>query len=159
MSHGDPERRASIAIDSALHNIALVGLAVKGICTQLPFDEKTAFQLELCVVEAVTNVVKHAYQGQAGQEVAVSLAVGTDRLVITITDHGRPGLCLDAPRRAVEPAGLDAAPEGGVGLVIINTVMDSVEYSSEEGRNVLRLVKWFSHGGGGESGQGDGLAG
>jgi serine/threonine-protein kinase RsbW len=58
-----------------------------------------------------------------------------DRVVITITDYGG-----SFDPSAVPAPDLDALPEGGLGLFIIESFMDDVVYSPGP-PNILRLTK------------------
>jgi serine/threonine-protein kinase RsbW len=87
-------------------------------------------------VEAFNNAVIHAYQGQVAGPVEVELSVSADRLSLKVIDEG----VSFAPEDVPEPD-LDALPEGGMGLFIMKSFMDHVEYHREDGRNVLTMEK------------------
>lgn len=87
-------------------------------------------------IEAFNNAVIHAYRGRPVGPVEVELAVGHERLALKIIDEGR-GF---RPENVPEPD-LDALPEGGMGLFIMRSFMDSVEYHREQDKNVLTMVK------------------
>jgi len=136
-------RSIRLSIDSRLDHTALAGLAVHGVVRGFGLDESEAYLLELAVVEALTNVIRHAYAGRAGQPVEILLTVGEAGLALELRDHGRamdPGLLAQAGE-IPEPRSLDDLPEGGLGLAIIKQVMDEVSYASREGVNVLRMTK------------------
>ena len=80
----------SFSIDSHLGNVSLVAVAVNRICVQLGLDDLSAGQVELCVAEAATNAIRHAYHGEPGHTVVIALAAGTDQLNIEVSDSGTP---------------------------------------------------------------------
>jgi len=131
-----------LTTDSALEHSALIGLAVRGICSRTVPDEDDAYLLELCVVEAVSNVVRHAYGSRPGNQVEVEVETGPERLAFRIRDRGKAmdTAMLDAPPMR-PPSSLDELPEGGMGLPIIRETMDEVAYSSRGGVNELTMVK------------------
>jgi len=130
-----------LTIDSQLDNVFLVGLAVNEICRVVLPDEVNAYQAELCVVEAVTNAIKHAYKGEPGHRVELTLAVEEDGVVFRVCDTGVPmPQPLDTRAAAKNPPLL---AESGRGLFIISAAMDEVSYVSHEGTNVLTMVKRF----------------
>lgn len=87
-------------------------------------------------IEAFNNAVIHAYRGRPIGPVEVEITVDTDALKLRIIDEGR-GF---RPENVPEPD-LDALPEGGMGLFIMRSFMDSVEYQREHEKNVLTMVK------------------
>jgi serine/threonine-protein kinase RsbW len=130
-----------LTIDSHLEHIGLVGLAVQGLCSYVGFSEVEAYQIQLCVVEAVTNVVKHAYGAQAGHEVRVEVTLNPDRISFRIMDEGKTMKPLSREPLEFAPTNLAAIPEGGLGLHIIQTVMDEVDYQTADGTNILTMHK------------------
>ena len=77
-----------LIIDSRLENVSLAGGAVRGIADTLSMDMTARYQLELCVVEAVNNAIKHAYHCQAGHTVEVDILLYPDSLTFKICDSG-----------------------------------------------------------------------
>lgn len=132
-----------LVIDSNLEVVFLAGLAVRAFCSFVPFDEVAVYQVELSVIEAVNNVIKHAYGNQKGHEVEILVLLHLDRLSFQIRDTGLP---LDPDRIQTmdfDPDNLGALPEGGMGMHIMQSVMDQVEYRRCGDYNVLTLSKFF----------------
>jgi len=140
------ERQIKLTIDSCLHNVFLIGLAMNRICSYLGFSELDAYQLELCVVEAINNVIIHAYGKEAGHEVEVIFSLHQDKLVIDVCDAGKT-MAHDVLEKKnlssldFDPEDLGSIPEGGMGLVIIKEIMDSTGYKTENGKNCLTMTK------------------
>ena len=150
-------REVRLIVPSRLEAVREVGEAVRALWADLRLDEVVAYQMELAVVEAVTNAIQHAYGGASGHEVKICAALRGDCLAVEISDTG---IAMD-PRRLEQPPAVldfdpqrrDRLPERGFGLTIIREVMDGVEYLSAGGRNTLRLYKRLpveseAHGGG-----------
>jgi serine/threonine-protein kinase RsbW len=139
----EQEARISINIDSRLDQVHLVGYAVHGICSQLGLGDIVVYQIELAVVEAVNNAIKHAYGTRAGHPVEVVISVNEKRLQCEICDRGetlpflQKGQVLD-----FDPRNKRDLPEGGMGLHIMEQVMDEVTYHvRDDGWNCLILSK------------------
>jgi len=128
-------------VDSKLKNVSLAGVAVRGICSYLSLGDVDAYYLELCVVEAVNNAIKHAYDNEEGHVVEVDITYSSEEIVLDISDRGKSMSLYDATLPDYDPEDLKALPEHGLGLYIINTVMDTVTYTSEGDRNTLRMKK------------------
>ncbi len=109
----------------------LVRHAVHGV----GMPPEMAAAVELALVEACANVVRHAY-GDAGGEVEVRVAVVPGALVrFQVVDWGRS---FDPPERWGLP---EENVTSGRGLFLIHTLMDQVHYGRLEGANVLTLEK------------------
>jgi serine/threonine-protein kinase RsbW len=135
----------SLMIDSDLDKVAHIASAVRGVCASL-LSTDDADAIELSVVEAINNVIKHGYHGQPGKDVQVLVSLQPDRVVIEVLDRASPmqSDLLDQAtedRFAFDETNLDEVPEGGMGLALIRMNMDEVEYSSAGGENRLRMVK------------------
>lgn len=136
------KQRLRLVIDSDLENVAKVGTTVQSLCVQASFSEIEAFHVQLAMVEAINNVIKHAYGDQSGHDVTIDISVDADKLVFVLTDTGKsmPPFAI-TPSLEFDPDDLDAVPEGGMGLFIIHSVMDKVDYQACDGRNVQTFVK------------------
>jgi serine/threonine-protein kinase RsbW len=139
-------KEIKLIIDSKLEDVALVGREVNKLCSAAgrPFLE--ASDVELCVVEAVTNSIEHAYRLKAGHQVEVTFAIYSDELIVGVCDTGEPmdPKLLeekDASFFLLNPDDLGSIPEGGRGLAIIKEIMDSVAYTSKEGKNCFTMKK------------------
>lgn len=128
-----------LSIDSELGNVHLVGLAVHKICEYLGLDDEGCSHVELAVVEAVTNSIRHAYGGAPGHLVEVVATVDPDHLRLEVIDDGRP--VPAAVRRHPPPPPIEELPEGGYGMFLIFELMDSVDFERRDGRNVVVLTK------------------
>lgn len=131
------------AIDSRLENIGLVGLAVQTLCSDLGLNKVEAYRVQLCVVEAVTNVVKHAYNCQPGHEVTITISINPDRISFRIRDTGKALKLMSRKPLEFDPADRAGLPERGMGLHIIRQVMDEVDYHTVDGTNILTMHKYL----------------
>lgn len=96
--------------------------------------------LELTADEAVTNVINYAYPEGSPGPVRVRLAKEGDWLVMTIEDDGEAFNPV-----GVEAPDLDSSLEerriGGLGLYLMEKMMDRVERTRSQGVNRLVLSK------------------
>jgi len=130
-----------MSIDSCLEDVVLVSLAIRGICRNILQDDEIPGQMELSVVEAVNNAVKHAYDGLPGHEVRVMITLCDDRIIIAVSDSGRAMTAAEPSEPDVNPNDLGNLPESGMGLMIIRAAMDQVDYRSQDGWNTLTMTK------------------
>ena len=88
--------------------------------------EEDLFALEIAVAEALTNVVRHAYEneppGPDGKDIEVRLRIDADELRVDVRDWGEKfELAADAG-----DIDLDEPQTGGYGLYILKELMDDV---------------------------------
>lgn len=135
----------SLSIDSDFDKVSLLARAVRALCEDmLSPDDQDA--VELSLVEAINNVIKHGYHGERGKDVQVAVGLQADQVVIEVIDHAppMPAQVLDnasEDRFNFDETDLADIPEGGMGLALIRMNMDEVEYRSNESENRLRMVK------------------
>lgn len=134
-----------LAIDSELRDVWLVGVAVQAICLGAGMDQFEAESVQLAVVEAVNNVIIHAYNSLPAQPVEIEVTIHPDRLVFQIKDSGEPMPPDSASRQAhdMSPEIIDiySLQEGGRGLLIIQNVMDETSRETIQGKNILTMTK------------------
>jgi anti-sigma regulatory factor (Ser/Thr protein kinase) len=100
------------------------------------YDEELQSQVELAASEILTNLVRHAYGDQSG-DVEGRILAGADAIQLEFFDHGRP---FDPD--AQPPPDRDDPQEGGYGLLVVEGIMDEVEYrAGTPDGNYWRLVK------------------
>jgi sigma-B regulation protein RsbU (phosphoserine phosphatase) len=100
-------------------------------------DDDDHYQLLLAVNEAASNIVRHAYHGQAGDSIMVSSDLFADRIVIRLSHYGAS---FD-PSAALPPS-FDGSREGGFGVYMIEQCVDEVQYlSAPDGKNTIQIVK------------------
>jgi serine/threonine-protein kinase RsbW len=96
---------------------------------------RQANRLRLVLVEAYSNVVRHAHREQPNLPVLIRLELKDRDLHLEIWDYGR-GYDLST----YLPPTPEAHQEGGYGWLILNRLMDKVEYRLQiNGRNCLTM--------------------
>ena len=142
-------RRVKLIIESDLDDVPLVGIAVNRFCSYAAFSETDAFNIELCVIEAVTNSIKHAYGEKSGHEVMVIFTLSDNEAVFEICDKGKPMdperlKNADLANSHVEKQHINSIADSGRGLGIMKEIMDDVEYRTGDEFNCLVLKKSVS---------------
>jgi serine/threonine-protein kinase RsbW len=118
---------------------------VRGLAIEAGFLDHALGDIELAVVEACANVVKHAYRNQTEASAPVDIEVWVEEvgLWVVITDRGEPfeppGERLSRP----DPAQLVTRQQrGGLGLYFIQNLMDEVTWDIRPGEhNRIRMLK------------------
>ena len=130
-----------LVIDNNLADVSLMGSAVKALCV-LFMPESACIQVELCIVEAVNNVIKHAYRHQSGV-IEVQVRFYADYGEFMVCDQGEAMAPREAPSFEFDPLDIANLPEGGMGRFLIHRIMDQVSYTAGVEGNCLRMVKYW----------------
>jgi len=123
--------------------LCVVRNALSELTAKLGFSESECRAVVLAVDEALTNIIRHAYLGDPEQSIEASFhrihvegdGKSGDALEIVLEDSG-----VTPPEKMCGRALEDVRP-GGLGLHFIRESMDTVEFSRNNGKNQLRLVK------------------
>ncbi len=99
--------------------------------------------VEICLTEALNNVIKHAYHGVTRYGIDINIRKNEKCLEIEIIDTGDPRTKLDVPKLDFDPNDIQNLPESGMGLYIIDQLMDEVNYITLNGKNFFTLKKWL----------------
>lgn len=134
-----------LIIDNNLENVFLIGLSIQGLCSYAPFNEVDAYQVQLAVVEAINNVIKHAYGEQSHHTVELSVSLHWNRMVFVVLDRGKKFSDFPKQELKFDSQDLQSLPEEGMGIFIIQNVMDEIQYQSDQGINLLKMVKYFKN--------------
>ena len=116
----------TLKITSAVDAVSPLGEAIQALCFYATGSESYALDMQRAVVEALNNVIMHAYGNQPGHDIIVQWSCENNYLRIDITDYGLSMSALPTPTL---PA-FDA--ENGRGWWIINSCLDEYYYKVEE---------------------------
>lgn len=130
---------------STLAAVSKVGAEFREIAT-VEFGDEVAGLLDLGLVEAMTNVVRHGYRGASDGFLSINCLNYIDYLMIDIVDSGDsiPPHAFKQANGEVfqfDPSDIDAIPSGGMGLSLINLIFDNINYHTENNKNTMTLVK------------------
>lgn len=137
------EKTFSLAVPSSTENLSMIRDFTSKVGERAGFDENQIAFLALAVDEACANVIEHAYKEDPTHQVTVRAMLDDAKLALEII-HGGEAFDPDAVRpKSVEDL-IKERRSGGLGLRIIRSVMDEVEYRIVPGElNVLRMLKWL----------------
>ena len=131
----------NFSINSEYKNVSSVCFIVKTFCEDNNVSEAYIREIELSLAEALNNIIKHAYKGDESKVIEVNVEIDENKVEITLTDFGGPRENLDKPKLEFDPNDIDSLPEGGMGLFIIEQLMDKNIYSTDEKQNTFKLIK------------------
>lgn len=101
---------------------------------------RTLYAINLALDELVTNIVLHGFEDPAGEEFEVRLTVRDGAITAEVEDGGRPFNPVDVPAPDLS-APLEKRTLGGLGIHLVKSLTDVVEYRRNADKNVLTVRK------------------
>ncbi|MCP3742763.1 anti-sigma B factor RsbW [Rossellomorea sp. BNER] len=119
--------------------VGVTRLTLSGIASRAGFSYDAIEDLKIATSEAMTNAVQHAYKEETG-EVIVGFALYDNRLEVMVADNGE-SFDFQKTREEVGPYNAESSVgflrEGGLGLYLIESLMDEVKVHHKEGVTVF----------------------
>jgi anti-sigma regulatory factor (Ser/Thr protein kinase) len=134
------DQALSITFPNRLAEIGKAAQLIEAFGAAHGLSPDVVFTLNLALDEVVTNIISYAYDDQAEHQVGIRVALDGDDVVVHVEDDGGAFNPLDAPKPDLG-LGLDERPIGGLGVHIVRSVMDTVEYRREGDRNIFIMRK------------------
>ena len=129
-----------LSIPSADRYVYLLDLVVSYIAKEMEFDEETMEQVNLAIVEAGTNAIRHGNGNNPEKMTEFRFRIEKDKLIVSVKDCGTgfdPEDVADplSPENFMKPCGR--------GIFLMHALMDEVEYIiNEDCGTEVRLVKY-----------------
>ncbi len=132
----------SLRISADPEELPQVREALAAAIRPIGFDGHEGAQIVLAIDEALANVIKHGYGGSCEQPIDIEIT--------RLEERGRGGIRVSIRDfgRQVEPSvisgrDLDDVRPGGLGVHIMRTIMDQVEFACADGGGMrVTMTKW-----------------
>ncbi len=137
MENPAEDQTVEFSIPSHPKFLQLVRGTVTKVSAMMGLAPELAGNITLAVDEACSNIIKHSYLNDPKGKIDLCIQFGDKQFKIVITDYGK-----QCDINQLKPRDLKEIRPGGLGLYIMNKVMDSVTYSCGiDGRNRVILIK------------------
>ena len=129
-----------LSIPSTDRYVYLLDLVVSYVAREMEFDEETMEQVNLAIVEAGTNAMRHGNGNNPEKTTQFRFRMEKDKLTVVVRDCGTgfdPECVGDplSPENFMKPCGR--------GIFLMRALMDEVEYIIDEDCGTeVRLVKY-----------------
>jgi serine/threonine-protein kinase RsbW len=134
------EGSITVRLPADLREIERLNRLVRQFGDLHEIPSRTLYAINLALDEVMTNIVRHGFDDATGQELLAEIVVSNDQLTTAVTDQGRAFNPLEMPAPDLT-APLEERALGGLGIHLIRSLMDAVEYRREGPKNVLTLRK------------------
>ncbi len=121
------------------NNLSEVRDFIAEVCVKAGFSKRETNNTKLAMDEACTNIIKHAYYDKAGT-IRIDVQAEPGKVEINIFDRGKPfdwsGVKDPDLQKYVE-----IGKKGGLGIFLMNRLMDDLDYQASESGNRLYMLK------------------
>ncbi len=133
----------SITIESRTERLIAVREFVGEAAKDFGFSDEEISKIALAVDEACTNVIKHAYRFDPTKSITVTIKRDDALFEVDILDTGKQFNPADIHPPDMKEY-LSHFRRGGLGVYLMKSLMDRVEYNIEPGKkNEVRLIKYL----------------
>jgi serine/threonine-protein kinase RsbW len=115
--------------------VSVARLTVSGIAGRMGFDVETVEDIKLALAEACTNAIKHGCCEES-KEYKVKFGIEPNCLTICVSDKG-----CGVDKKEICGPDFENPKEGGLGIFIIDTLMDDVELHQVPGSGFTITMK------------------
>ena len=139
---------ADLQIDATADGVRRVSMWLEQTGIGLGLPEAELLRLDLCLNEALANVISHGNPAALAAPILVRFELRRDGdanvATVTVSDAGPAFDAASAPLKP-RPTTLAEAEPGGLGLLMIRSFSDEQHYHYGEGRNHLGFsVRWIA---------------
>jgi serine/threonine-protein kinase RsbW len=127
-------------IKNDLAEIESLALAVVSFCRENGIDETVCFDVQLALEEAVSNIIKYGYNDHKVHIIHVRIGLEQKELFLEIVDDAIEFNPLKAPAPDFSLP-VEERPIGRLGVYLMRSVMDQVDYQRVGTKNILRMTK------------------
>ncbi len=129
--------RIFLSLPSTMQLIYLLDTVCSDILREMNFDEEAQEHVNLAVIEAGTNAIKHGNKEDINKTATFEFLIEDEKLTIVVTDEG-PGFQRENVANPLEPENL--LKSSGRGLFLMEACMDEVSYEAEG--TIVKMVKF-----------------
>lgn len=133
-------RTRSFEIENQISQLEAAHQALAEFARDSGLEDDVLFDLDLALEEVLTNLISYAYDAEAHSIIRVNMSRDLGRVIIEIIDTGHP---FDPSRGGPQDLKnrFRKRKLGGLGLHLVNQLMDDVQYESTDERNILKMIK------------------
>lgn len=129
-----------INISASTRNLSEVRDFITDHAESYGFVEDQIADIRLAVDEAVTNIIKHAYQNDTSKEINITLKFSANQLCILLTDTGKTFEFETYELPNIKNQ-IKQKKRGGMGVYLIHSLMDNVTYTRKGQKNRMTMCK------------------
>ncbi|MCU0640159.1 MAG: anti-sigma factor antagonist [Candidatus Krumholzibacteria bacterium] len=129
----------NLEIPADENNLSEVRDFIADVCRQAGFSKRETNNTKLAMDEACTNIIKHAYKDSAGS-IRIEVNAYPGNIEVNIFDKGKTFEWSNIKDPDLQRY-VEIGKKGGLGIYLMNRLMDDLDYSSSPDGNRLYMAK------------------
>ncbi len=125
-----------VDLPSSTQFVYVIDAIISEIVSDMGFDKEESEQINLAVIEAAVNAIKHGNNEDSSKRTRFEFILSREQLTVVVEDQGA-GFNRDNVENPLDPSNL--LKSSGRGIFLMETCMDSVTY--EASGRIVRMVK------------------
>ncbi len=134
------EFKAELTIQSSIDQLEKVRDFVSEAAQAFGFEECEGYKIVMAVDEACSNIIRHGYNKKPDQKLHIVIQTDGNRFTVIVNDSGKSYDICNHPLPDMETY-LAAKRSGGLGIKLIRSLVDEIQYEHSNGENKLVLTK------------------
>jgi serine/threonine-protein kinase RsbW len=134
------EGSITIRISASVHEIERLNRLIRQFGELHDLPSRALYSVNLALDEVVSNIVLYGYEDSNDDPIVVKMEVRGAELMASVEDSGREFDPLSLPAPDLH-APLEDRQVGGLGIHLMRSLMDAVEYRRHDSKNLLTMRK------------------
>ncbi len=130
-----------LRVKAKIENYEMCAAFIEEQLEEKEFERKSIIKVVTACEEIIVNVMNYAYDDGEG-ELEIAFEDGVDYVSITFIDEGAPFNPFEQPAIDVN-LDLEEREVGGLGILMVKSLMDDMHYEYKEKQNRLTIKKFL----------------
>ncbi|MDX2302887.1 MAG: ATP-binding protein [Microscillaceae bacterium] len=127
-------------------NLKLIREFVQTVLTEYPLSEIETNQLILAVDEVCSNLIIHAHDCNPDINIEINILGSEELILFEIIHKNTDNFDFSQYKNPSLKKIVQERRKGGIGLILVNKIMDNVEVKNENTFNIWRMSKYINAG-------------
>lgn len=134
----------NILIKNNLSEIERLSKAVAEFGEKNNLSSEVIYDVRLALEEVVSNIINYGFEDNYEHQISIEMNLQGETLTMKIKDDGKPFNPLEVKSTNLEKP-FDEREIGGMGIHIVQQLMDELRYNREKDNNILLLKKHIAN--------------
>ena len=132
--------KLSLEVTNNLDELENLSQNIDQFCRLNGLTVRNAFELNLVIDEVFTNIVSYGFHDPKKHFIKIEFEISNGVLMVRVEDDGIPFDPTAVPKTDLR-CSIENRQIGGIGLHLINQLMNSIVYKRVNNKNILILKK------------------
>ena len=133
--------KKQLSVINDLSELAVVNDFLDRIAEEMNITTELLFDFKLVFEEIISNIIFYAFSDKDEHQIKIDFEADGNNIFLRIEDEGNAFNPIDIPPPEDIDKPLEERKVGGLGVHLVKTLMDKVEYERKSNKNILMLKK------------------